>query len=308
MYRQYVKNIITLGSGNALAQLIALFSMPILTRLYPPHDYGIWGSLLAIVMIFLPVLSAKYELSIIQTKAKKSAFLAFVLALFIMILISSVIAVGLYFYTYFVQTNDYIVDFLWVVPIILVLMGLYNIFTQYFLKFQLYQELKQITINRSLFLNLSQIILGYLHIGVFGLIIGNILGFLIANILFFYFTLKKKIFNVSYSLHKIGLLFRKNFELAKYNVGSNLITSLTQNATILMITILFSVTYTGYYLLVVRILELPMIFIGNTIGQVFYNSATEEKKNQKESSVKIRVHPCPIPGRPMGHGDHGEGT
>ena len=32
------------------------------------------------------------------------------------------------------------------------------------------------------------------------------------------------------------------------------------------------------------------------------------EKNQKESSVKIRVHPCPIPGRPIGHGDHGEGA
>ena len=59
-----LKGIVIIGSGSAIAQVLGIIFVPIITRIYPPEIYGtlaVFGSLLALLMVGS---SLKYELTI----------------------------------------------------------------------------------------------------------------------------------------------------------------------------------------------------------------------------------------------------
>ena len=39
----FTKNVLTLAGGTGFAQIITIFTAPIITRIYSPSDYGILG-------------------------------------------------------------------------------------------------------------------------------------------------------------------------------------------------------------------------------------------------------------------------
>ena len=60
----FVKNVITLVTGTALAQAIPLAVSPILTRIYSPEDFGILALFLGISSVFSVVVTGRYEFAI----------------------------------------------------------------------------------------------------------------------------------------------------------------------------------------------------------------------------------------------------
>lgn len=89
------KNLSTLMSGTVIAQLIGILASPLLSRLYTPSNFGLWGTFLSIVAVITVIASLKYELGIILEEKEESAILltrfCFLLSLSIGI-ISTIIA------------------------------------------------------------------------------------------------------------------------------------------------------------------------------------------------------------------------
>ena len=64
----FLKNIVLVVSGTALAQLISILFTPILTRLYSPESFGVLGSFNAILSFILPLAALNYPASIVLAK------------------------------------------------------------------------------------------------------------------------------------------------------------------------------------------------------------------------------------------------
>ena len=60
-----VRNIGMMSGGAALAQLIPLAAMPLISRLYTPADFGVLASILAAATILSPLATGRYELAIV---------------------------------------------------------------------------------------------------------------------------------------------------------------------------------------------------------------------------------------------------
>ena len=90
---QYTKNIISVAFGTILSQLIPIITAPILTRIYTPADYGIFGLYMSIVSIMVTLASARFDLAIFLPKNPEDSKRIFVLT----ILISSVFSFLLFF-------------------------------------------------------------------------------------------------------------------------------------------------------------------------------------------------------------------
>jgi len=65
--------IITLISGTLFAQIISLISIPILTRIYTPDEFGLYSIFFAVTSVIGMVSSLSYEQAIVLPKSQRSA-------------------------------------------------------------------------------------------------------------------------------------------------------------------------------------------------------------------------------------------
>ena len=83
----FVRNVITLGLGNLIAQLISVAAVPLITRLYTPEEYGIFTVYLAVSMAIFPIASLQFDTAAILPRKEEDGFI---------LIVSSMIAVCIF--------------------------------------------------------------------------------------------------------------------------------------------------------------------------------------------------------------------
>ena len=71
--KSFARSVSTLAGGSALAQLIALVSLPLMTRIFAPLDYGQYVIFMAYVGFISPIACARFEVAILLPKRESSA-------------------------------------------------------------------------------------------------------------------------------------------------------------------------------------------------------------------------------------------
>ena len=51
----FIGNVATLAAGNALAQVVSIAAVPVITRLYAPEQFGLYAIFLGVVAMILPI-------------------------------------------------------------------------------------------------------------------------------------------------------------------------------------------------------------------------------------------------------------
>ena len=121
-----------------------------------------------------------------------------------------------------------------------------------------------------------QVGLGILHGGVSGLISGRVFLYIVANLVLLRDVLNKKKYSLI-SIPRMKFNFIRYLNFPKYSMVANLANILSRNLINILISLFYSISTLGLYSLVNRVLSMPMVLIGRSYGQVFYQKATEEK-------------------------------
>ena len=156
-----------LAAGTALAQAISFALIPILTHLYTPQEYGVYGSIIAIVSIAASIATGKYELAIPLEEGEGQAETVLVLACYASVLACSLLGVALLIVSAFshLQTIDQIaraVSSWWLLlPIAAFLFALNIALSQYNLRAREYGRQARARVVGSLTLALTQCTLAY---------------------------------------------------------------------------------------------------------------------------------------------------
>src|SRR5690554_3032782 len=85
---KFFRNIITLVSGTALAQIAGLFFIPFITRLYGPEAFGVLGYYSSLLSLLTPLAALCYPLALILPKRRSEALALFELSLKVACVIS----------------------------------------------------------------------------------------------------------------------------------------------------------------------------------------------------------------------------
>jgi O-antigen/teichoic acid export membrane protein len=75
------RNVMRLGGGTAIGQAIVFAAMPLLTRLYPPGDFGQFGLYLAFASVAMVFVGLRYDLAAMSAASNQEAAELFVAAL-----------------------------------------------------------------------------------------------------------------------------------------------------------------------------------------------------------------------------------
>ena len=278
---EFNKNVLTLMTGTTIAQAIPIAISPILTRIYTPEDFGVLALFVAITSIFGSIANGRYELAIMLPKKDEDAINIFALGFIITLAISLVLLIlVILFNSYFVKllNNKEIGLWLYFVPVAVSFIGFYNLLNYFNNRKNNYKDIARATIIKSIILAIVQLSIGLIKNGASGLISGQIVSNLFANMRLFKNIVKDKVLISNISKLKIIALAKRYKDFPKFSMWAVLANTLSQHLTNILISSFFSVSTLGFYSLVQRILGVPSALIGNSIGQVFFQQATKEKQ------------------------------
>jgi O-antigen/teichoic acid export membrane protein len=289
----FVKNVVVLMSGTALAQALQFAVSPVLSRLFEPSAFGLLGVFLATKSIVSVVSAAKYELSIVLPERDEVAANLFVLAVGIVCLVSTFVLIGVVIARAEISTllgEPRLAPYLWWLSPMVLAAGLYQVLNYWATRKKHYSRLSISQGIRSVGVAGTQVPAGYFRTGPTGLIGGQVAGQVLATVALGVQILRedwKQIRDsVSIKIIKKGAFKHKNF--LKFTAPQDLINSISQNAPSYLLVYFFNSSTVGYYWLTKRLLRASSRLIGKAVRKVFYQRASE-KYNNGESIYNILV-------------------
>lgn len=285
---EFVKNLATLISGTAVAQLIAIGIQPVIRRLYSPEDFGAFAVYISIVGIIVVVTSLRYDQSIVLPKidndSKNLVVLSLVLTFFISIIVFIIVlifAVPIMELFKFPQGYS---NWFYLLPFSIFFHGFYQSINYWFIRKKAYKSSSINKLSRRLTEGIVQVGFGLKKIS-FGLPVGDILGNL-ANSLSGIYQIRRKNFDLKeVSIKKIKMLASKYSEFPKYNLFPALLNTLSLSMPVFIINEFYTREITGYYDLTRLVLALPFALITISFSQVLYQHIVE-KKNSNQLILK----------------------
>lgn len=276
----FASNILTLVSGTLIAQALPLAVSPILTRLFNPDDFGLFGLYMGVVVILSVPVTGRYELAVMLPKDDDDAINVMSLSLVCTVVISFLILLVSF------VLHDQILDFfdnkaigtwLYIVSVSTFFVGVYQSLNYWFNRKSKYRELATSRVVRSANTSGFSILFGALKLNGGGLILGDLIGQAVASIYLivrFFKSHKSKLSVVSWQ--RMKKMARRYNQFPKFNVVSGVLEKGSGQMPVLLLTSFFNLTVVGLFSFAQRIISAPSAIIARAFGDVFRQRASEQ--------------------------------
>lgn len=280
----FLRRVGLLTSASLIGPLVVVLASPILTRLYGPDEFGVFSIFVAMLSLILIVSGLRFELAIPLPRLHTNALYLMALALWINALIAIIFALFLVFVREPIAAmvkSPGLASYAWALPIAIFLAGSYRTFSCWAVRHHNYRGVALTKLSQSVISIAVQLAAGIMHLGVFGLIMGFILGQVVGTISLLRFaknTLPRK-FHIS--VRRMRVVAHRQLNFVRYDVPASLIDTASEQMPSLLLAIFFGPAIAGYYMLAQRALSLPSAAIGQAMGQVLYGQcrqAIEERR------------------------------
>lgn len=288
----FTRNVFTLISGTTIAQAISIGISPILSRIYTPAEFGIFGTFSSVIALLSLVVGGRYEGAILLPKKDEEAANLFTLSLFLNGVISLFFLLTVVVISFCIpaeMAHSELFYWFYLTPVLTFFIGAGQTFNNWYNRRKKYRTIVYYRIANSAVNNVTSLGLGFARMPLNGLII----SYLIANVVSmaaFLNDMKSDYLQFKNSVSRaemIALAKRyKRFPLT--NSVQALSDAFQTNGIIYFVTYFFNVVYVGIYSFAMRILLVPMNFAGAAMAQVFYQQATETYNNRGDLTALVK--------------------
>jgi len=268
--------------GTAGGQLIALACAPLISRLFPPEQYGPFAIVNAAVLPLATVAALRLDLAIPLPDDDDEALDLAALALRVVAVVGTVLtAVAWWCRAWLVDLLRLETDpalLLWV-PVVATLMSLFTVLNQVAIRWRLYRAIGRRNILQASVVSLAQVAMGALGWGAHGLALGLAVGQL-AGVLSLAGSVRRRVQGPALARPPkyVDLLRRyKSFPLLM--APSGLVNALGLQAPLLVMAALYGTTVSGWLGMTQRILSLPIALIGVALSQVYLGEFGAAKRS-----------------------------
>ena len=277
---EFSRNVLTLMTGTTIAQAIPIAISPILTRIYTPEDFGVFALYMSVASIVSVIATGRYELAIMLPKKDEDAVNIVALSIIISFFVSFISFLIVFIFNAQITNllgNQEISNWLYFIPITVLLTGIYQTFNYWLNRKKEYKRLSTSRVVQGATTATTNLGMGFNGFGSSGLILGNILGQGVATAILGKLIWKED----SYRLNeikklKIFVMGRRYVKFPKYDVLASLSNVSSHQITHILFNTIFNSTIAGYYYFTQRLLGLPITFISSVIADVFRQTATLE--------------------------------
>ncbi len=277
---EFVRNSLTIFSGNVVAQAIPFLAEPFLARLYQPEDFAVLAVYLSVANLFSISATGRYELAIMLPKEDKKAVNVLGLSVLISIGVSVLSFLIVWIFNSRIckiLNNDDVSTYLYLVPLSVISVSWYQIFNYWNsrkkrFKNVMFSKTTQSVTNVAVNLSFA--------IKSLGLVMGQFLGYLFGSFVLLFSFLRKDKDQLSYiSKNEIKEVAVKYQDFPKINSIHAFGDVLKQSGEVFLLSYFYFKDKVGLHSRTLRLLFAPSSMIGSAVGQVFYQKASETYQN-----------------------------
>lgn len=281
----FVRNVVVLSGGGAVAQLIPVILTPVLTRLYAPAEMGILALYLAFIGFFANGTTLGYSLAIVSATTDEEATDLVIVSAAAVIPVAIIGTILFWVLTVRGWLGfESLSNNAWI-PMggSLILTGGFFILRYWLVRTENYQRISKATVAQSIGRVGTQVLVGVAGLGWGGLLWSEVLGRALGLCI----MLRQKQSDIFESvlppkyrrLRTVALKYRK-FPL--YTTPSSLINNLTLVLPVPLISNYFGIQAAGQFSIASRVLLLPMAMIGASVGDVFHKRIAAYSQEKPE--------------------------
>lgn len=272
---EFFKSVVVLFSGNLIANIISLISIPIISRVYSDEAFGDYAILISTAAVINGIASLGLSSAIMMPQNENEAKKVFMTSWFTQIVLASIITIIAFILSpilkIFSLPFSYLLS-LTLIYIYIIVSGLSSLLSVYVNRLNLNKVLFWNVMINSLSLLFITIPLGILGLGGIGFMIAAILGYTIANI---QMIMKVMPFTKEVSLNDIFRIYKEYKDFIFYQFPSNLLTIFTIQIPNQFLSSKFGNAALGNYAMCERALGIPIRLVAGPINTIYFRHSTQ---------------------------------
>jgi O-antigen/teichoic acid export membrane protein len=274
-----------MSGATLLALSLTLAASPVLTRLYPPSEFGLFSIIVAIEHLLVVMVSGRLEWSLpllrTQTEARHMLAVCFSLNLASFLIIGCVVTALLY--AGVLSSPAFLL-----LPFICFTVGAHQIFSYWVVRVQSFRPLAIAQVLEALTVTSLQVICGYLVLGHQGLLLGFLAGSSLSA-LFLLKRLKLDLAGFTEALKAPGrALVRRYRQFPLFTAPSSVVNMAGFFLPDVLVAIFFGLEQAGYFSLATRLMGAPAMLLDKAASLVCFSEFA--KCIQRQDRRMIRLH------------------
>lgn len=287
-------NMLKMIMGSGFARTLGILSIPLLTRIYEPKDFGIASVFTSIILILAPLLSLRYVNAIPLPKSDGIAFNIFYASFYLICIFTISFTLVFYLFSEFIFKFFNLEDFSsfwWLIILGIFMVAIYELLTMWATREQKFNVIVKTKVTQVVLGEISKVVLGLLGFKPLGLLIGHTIEqssgsfTLLSNFKNTFKSLKK---NVNNKKLKFITFYYRDFPY--FRLPSQFFLIFAMQAPVMIAASIYDAKIAGLMSLALMSISLPMAVFGNPIGQVFYGKIASLKKGSYIEIKKLVIN------------------
>lgn len=286
-----VRGMLTLALGTGMARLIGIATIPLLTRIYSPADYGVLAVYSALVAVIAPMLTLRYVLAVPLPRSDGIA--ANLMFLSGVLIVGVSIVIGLLFWLFGGvvlgwMSMQVLAPWWWLVVVGAIAVAIYEALSLWATRKRAYRVISQTKVVQSFMAVVVKLGLGLAGMKPFGLLFGHLVeqsGGVSSFSLRFHHDFRRNSKRLSRKAILLAAGYYRGFPV--FRLPSQLFMVFSAQAPAMFAAALFGASATGQLGLALMALAIPSNLIGQSVGQAFYGEIARLPKGSELEIKKL---------------------
>lgn len=289
----FARSVGILAAGSSAGHVVTAATMPLLSRLYSPADFGTLSLFTSATVVVTVAACLRFDVAIALPPDEKTAICLLTLAIGSAGMVS--LALGLALWAIGpAQLNPLVgsaLTDLWIwIPFTIFIAAVGAALQNWNIRNSAFTATATAKLVQATLTSTTQTLLGWLSFGAWGLILGALAGFL-ANAL----VLTKSLLAIprnSITAIKPARIFATAKEYRRFPVYSTweaLLNASAMYVPLILIGSMGSVETVGYIMLAMYTIQAPLVLLGTAVAQVYLSKAAESYREGNLAGLTLRV-------------------
>jgi len=274
---RFLRNVGVLTGGTVVAQGLVALSMPLLTRLYTPHDFSLLAVYMAVLGLLTVVSCLRFNIAISLPERDEDGAGLVVLSVLAALAISVVLAILALVaprqMSALLGQPDF-QPYLWLIPAGVFLVSVYMALEYWASRKKRFGQITRTRVTRGIAGSGVQVGAGLFHPSPFGLLFGHMIfnGMGLLGLAGSMWRHDRPAFSgIDWRTLKRTAVEYRRFPI--YSVPEALLNAVSTQVPVLIVAAALAGPQAGFLMLALRVLGLPMGLIGSSVAQVYLAEA-----------------------------------
>lgn len=266
------KSVAVIAAGTFIGQGFVAASSPLLTRLYDPAAFGVFAVFSSLLAILWTVAALRFEQAIALPERDEDAASILVLCLMTTLALSAIIGIAVFVFggSLSIWTKVPILSaYLWLLPLGFFVAGLAQSLNYWFVRRGSYRSISKSNVAQGAGQALAQLGFGVVGAGPFGLIAGDVVGWVAGGSVLGLSLRKDWSLLRGVSFPQLRYIARRYKRFPLIASWSGLLNGAALQLPLLMIAAFYGPAVAALFGLSQQVVAVPVVFLGRAVAQVY---------------------------------------